>query len=71
MVYNNSTSAYVYGVEVEFRKSLASLGVSKFLRNTSVNINAAYMKSQVGYWVQMPVETSHATDHSKVSRLTS
>jgi TonB-dependent receptor len=46
-VYNNSTSAYDYGVEVEFRKSLASLGVSKFLRNTSVNVNAAYIKSQV------------------------
>jgi TonB-dependent receptor len=47
MIYNNSTSAYNYGVEVEFRKSLASLGVSKFLRNTSFNINAAYIKSQV------------------------
>lgn len=47
LIYNNSTSAYNYGVEVEFRKSLASLGVSKFLRNTSFNINAAYIKSEV------------------------
>jgi outer membrane receptor for ferrienterochelin and colicin len=45
--YSNSPEAVSYGVEVELRKSLASLGVSKFLRNTSVNINAALIKSEV------------------------
>ncbi|HZY78630.1 MAG TPA: outer membrane beta-barrel protein [Cyclobacteriaceae bacterium] len=47
LVYNNSASAYDYGLEVEFRKSLASLGVSRFLRNTSFNVNASWIKSQV------------------------
>jgi TonB-dependent receptor len=47
MYYSNSKSAYVYGAELEFRKSLASLGLWKFFRNTSVNINASYIKSQV------------------------
>lgn len=45
--YNNSPEASSYGVELELRKSLASLGVSKFLRNTSLNVNAAWIKSQV------------------------
>lgn len=45
--YDNSASAYNYGVEVEFRKSLASLGVSRFLRNTSFNLNGAWIASQV------------------------
>lgn len=47
LTYGNAPSAQSYGVEVEFRKSLASLGVSKFLRNTSVNINAAWIHSNV------------------------
>lgn len=47
LFYNNSKSAYTYGAEFEFRKSLASLGLSRLLRNTSVNVNAALIKSQV------------------------
>jgi hypothetical protein len=45
--YANSPEAYTLGFEVELRKSLASLGVSKFLRNTSVNTNIALIKSEV------------------------
>lgn len=45
--YGNADEAESYGVELEFRKSLASLGVSKFLRNTSVNLNATYIYSLV------------------------
>jgi len=45
--YANSPEAYSVGAEIEFRKSLSSLGVSKFLRNTSINANAAFIKSQV------------------------
>ena len=45
--YRNAKSAMNYGVEVEFRKSLASIGVSKLLRNTTVNLNAALIKSEV------------------------
>lgn len=47
LYYGNAPKATSYGVELELRKSLASLGVSKFLRNTSVNLNAAYIKSNV------------------------
>lgn len=47
LTYKNAPSAKSYGVEVEVRKSLASLGVSRFLRNTSVNINAALIYSNV------------------------
>ena len=50
--YANSPSATSFGAEVEFRKSLASLGVSKFLRNTSVNVNAALIKSEVDVGAQ-------------------
>jgi TonB-dependent receptor len=45
--YGNAPKAYSYGVELEVRKSLASLGVSKFLRNTSVNLNTSLIKSEV------------------------
>lgn len=45
--YNNSPEATSYGLELELRKSLASLGVSKLLRNTSLNLNAALIKSEV------------------------
>lgn len=47
LYYGNAEKAYSYGAEVELRKSLASLGVSKFLRNTSVNINASWIESEV------------------------
>jgi Outer membrane protein beta-barrel family/CarboxypepD_reg-like domain/TonB-dependent Receptor Plug Domain len=47
LYYSNSKSAYNYGVELEMRKSLASFGVSRILRNMSFNLNAAVIKSQV------------------------
>jgi TonB-dependent receptor len=47
LTYGNAVNATSYGVELEFRKSLASLGVNKILRNTSVNINTAFIKSNV------------------------
>lgn len=45
--YQNAPKAYSYGAEVEIRKSLASLGVSKFLRNMAINLNASLIKSEV------------------------
>lgn len=45
--YGNAISAYSRGIELEIRKSLASFGVSRLLRNTSVNINAAWIDSNV------------------------
>ena len=45
--YQNAPEAYSYGLELELRKSLSSLGVSKFLRNTSVNLNSSVIKSEV------------------------
>jgi hypothetical protein len=47
LFFNNATQATSWGLEVEFKKSLASLGVSKLLRNTSVNLNASWIESQV------------------------
>ncbi len=47
LYFGNAPSAKSYGIEFEFRKSLASLGVSRFLRNTSVNLNAAWITSTV------------------------
>ncbi|MFM9838416.1 MAG: outer membrane beta-barrel protein [Cyclobacteriaceae bacterium] len=45
--YQNAPQAYSYGLELEIRKSLSSLGVSKFLRNTSFNLNTSVIKSEV------------------------
>jgi outer membrane receptor protein involved in Fe transport len=45
--YVNAPTAFSYGGEIEVKKSLASLGVSKFLRNTSLNVNASLIKSEV------------------------
>lgn len=45
--YINAPQAYSYGAELEIKKSLASLSVSKFFRNTSVNMNASLIKSEV------------------------
>jgi outer membrane receptor protein involved in Fe transport len=45
--YQNAPKAYSYGAELEVRKSFASLGVSRFLRNFSVNLNSSLIKSQV------------------------
>lgn len=47
LYYDNAVGATSWGIELEFRKSLASLGVSRLLRNTSVNVNAAYIDSNV------------------------
>lgn len=47
LTYGNATKATSWGVEVEFKKSLASLGVNKILRNTSVNLNASWIESEV------------------------
>lgn len=47
LYYDNAVNAAAWGVELEFRKSLASVGVNRFLRNTSVNLNAAYIHSNV------------------------
>lgn len=47
LYYDNAPKAHSYGVEVEFRKSLASLGVTKLLRNTSFNVNASWIESMV------------------------
>lgn len=47
LYYGNAVGATSYGVELEFRKSLASFGVSRILRNTSINLNAAYIHSNV------------------------
>jgi TonB-dependent receptor len=45
--YANAPTAYSYGAELEIRKSLSSLGVSRFLRNFSLNLNSSLIKSQV------------------------
>lgn len=45
--YGNADQASAYGVEFEFKKSLASLGVSRFLRNMSVNVNTSFIFSEV------------------------
>jgi len=47
LYYGNAIGATSYGVEFELRKSLASLSMSRILRNTSVNLNAAYIQSNV------------------------
>jgi TonB-dependent receptor len=47
LTYNNAEDAYSRGVEIEIRKSLGSLGMSRFLQNTSVNLNASYIDSRV------------------------
>ncbi|MCE2995478.1 MAG: carboxypeptidase-like regulatory domain-containing protein [Cyclobacteriaceae bacterium] len=45
--YQNAPEANCYGLELEIRKSLGIFGVSKFLRNTSVNLNSSIIKSEV------------------------
>jgi hypothetical protein len=47
--YANAPRAQNYGLELEVRKSLASLGVNKFLRSTSVNLNASVIRSEVTF----------------------
>lgn len=45
--YQNAPTANSIGLEVEVKKSLAFLSVSKLLRNTTVNLNASWIKSEV------------------------
>lgn len=45
--FGNADKADAYGVEVEVRKSLASLNDSRFFRNLTVNLNASYIFSEV------------------------
>lgn len=47
LYFGNAVKATSMGIEFEFRKSLASLGVSRLLRNTTVNLNAAIIQSNV------------------------
>jgi hypothetical protein len=46
-LFNNADNAQSYGVEVEIRKSLAYTSPSRFLNNTSVVFNAAYIFSEI------------------------
>lgn len=47
LYYGNAPTAMSYGAELEVRKSLANLGMNRIVRNTSININAAWIWSQV------------------------
>ncbi len=47
LVYGNADAATSWGIEFEFRKSLASLGVSRLLRNMTINLNAALIESNI------------------------
>ena len=47
LYFDNAETARSVGIDVEFRKSLASLVVAKFLRNTSLNVNASWINSEV------------------------
>jgi outer membrane receptor for ferrienterochelin and colicin len=46
-LYNNADKAQNYGVEVELRKSLAYSSSSRFLNNTFIVFNAAYIYSVI------------------------
>jgi outer membrane receptor protein involved in Fe transport len=46
-LFNNAKSAQDYGVEVEIRKSLAYSSPSRFLNNSTVVFNAAYILSEI------------------------
>jgi len=45
--YGNAKGAVSYGAELEIRKSLANLGMNQIVRDMSVNLNAAWIWSQV------------------------
>lgn len=45
--YINADFAYNYGVEVEVRKSFDKLFTSRFLKKFAINLNAAYIHSEV------------------------
>jgi outer membrane receptor protein involved in Fe transport len=46
-LYNNADNAESYGLEIEIRKSLAYTSSSRFLNNTSIVFNAAYIISEI------------------------
>lgn len=45
--YTNSNSAFVYGAEVEFRKSMKNIFKEGFLSDLAINLNASYIYSEV------------------------
>lgn len=47
LYFGNADAAYSYGIELEARKSMASFGTSRLMRGLSVNLNAAFIKSEV------------------------
>jgi outer membrane cobalamin receptor len=47
LTFVNANFAYVYGAEVEFKKSLKDLTSSSFINKLSVNFNASYIFSRV------------------------
>lgn len=47
LTYNNAKQAINWGFELEFKKSLAGLGVNRLFRNTTFNLNASWIKSEV------------------------
>lgn len=47
LLFGNAVAANSYGAEIEFKKSLSSLGLAKLFRNTTINLNAAWIHSQV------------------------
>jgi TonB-dependent receptor len=55
--YGNAPEAFNWGVELELRKSLASLVASEFFRNLYVNLNASYIKSEVDLGAQAISQT--------------
>ena len=50
--YINSANAYVYGIELEFRKTLDFIGDNPFYKNTSIYSNISLMKSET----KVPIE---------------
>lgn len=60
--YDNAKGALSYGSEVEIRKSLANLGMSRFVRNLSVNLNAALI------WSKLDIGNSAASANQAQNR---
>ncbi len=50
--YGNADEAMALGVELEFKKSLSSLAVSRLLRNLYVNLNTSFIFSEVDLGAQ-------------------
>ena len=68
LYYGNAKSATDVGIELEFRKSLASLGLSKILRNTSFNLNAALIKSEVNVGTQATNQSQFSASQARQPR---